>query len=136
MQTDLIRSLAESVRYWAEGHAVGTGGAEDLNGWCAIASVELWRQLDREGIAAEIHGWVCPQHGVTAHVFLVVDDHVVDITATQFKKMKAPIVFIEHKKKAERWDWYQAEHIFTNPKDLIKWQKKSRWNPGQIAWSK
>lgn len=133
---DLVRSIAESVRYWAEGRAVGTIGEEDLSGWCAIASAELWRQLTTIGFQPEIHAWVCPQDLESSHVYLVVDDHVVDITATQFSKMRAPIVYIAHVKEAERWDWYHLQEVFRTPKELIHWQKKSGWSPEQVAWSK
>ena len=61
MNLDLIRSTAETVRFWAEGRAVGTEGEEDLSGWCAIACAELWRQLSSLGFAVEIHAWICPQ---------------------------------------------------------------------------
>jgi hypothetical protein len=136
MQTDLIRSLAESVRYWAEGRAIGTEGEDDLTGWCAIASAELWRQLDREGIAAEIHCWVCPEDKESAHVYVVVDDHVVCVTATQFSKMRNIPVYIEHVKEAARWDWFQGELVFKTPEELIRYQKKVRWTVSQIAWGK
>lgn len=136
MQQDLVRSIAESVRFWAEGRAVGTIGEEDLSGWCAIASAELWRQLDREGIAAEIHCWVSPVDQESAHVYLVVDDHIVDVTATQFSRMRNIPVYIEHIKEAERYDWYQSQEVFKTPEELIRYQKKTRWTVSQIAWSK
>ena len=136
MNLDLIRSTAETVRFWAEGRAVGTEGEEDLSGWCAIASAELWRQLSRLGFAVEIHAWICPQDKESAHVFLVVDDHVVDITATQFSRMRNIPVYIAHVKEAERWDHYNTQLVFKTPEDLIKYQKKVRWDAAQIAWSK
>jgi hypothetical protein len=66
----------------------------------------------------------------------VVDDHVVDVTATQFNKMRGIPVYIEHVKEAERWDWYQGGEVFRTPEDLIKYQKKVRWSKDQVAWSK
>ncbi len=120
---DLIKWTAEQVRYWAEGRAVGSEGEEDLSGWCAIASAELWRQLAAEGIAAEIHCWVCPKDQESAHVYLVVEDHVVCITATQFRAMRDIPVFIEHVKEASRYDWFNGQHIFKTPEELIRWQK-------------
>lgn len=136
MNIDLIRSTAETVRYWAEGRAVGTEGEEDLSGWCAIASAELWRRLSQRGFAVEIHAWICPQDKESAHVFLVVDDHVVDITATQFSKMRNIPIYIAHVKEAECWDHYNTQLVFKTPEDLIKYQKKVRWDAAQIAWSK
>ncbi len=131
---DLVRSTAESVRYWAEGRAAGTASEDDLNGWCAIASAELWRQLSAKGIVAEIHSW--EDDKACCHVFLVVDDHVVCVTATQFSAMNAPTVYIEHVKEAERWPWYHSAYVFKTPEELIRWQKKTRWVSHQVAWSK
>jgi hypothetical protein len=136
MNRDLVRSIAESVRHWAEGRAEGTPAQGDLFGWCAIASAELWRQLDREGIAAELHCWVCPEDQSSAHVYLVVEDHVVDITCTQFTRLRDIPVYIEHCREAERYVWYQAQEVFKTPKDLIKHQKKTDWVKNQIAWSR
>ena len=136
VNTDLVRCTAEAVRYWAEGRAVGTEGEEDLSGWCAIATAELWRQLTTIGFRPELHAWICPQDKESAHVFLVVDDHVVDITATQFSKMRNIPIYIEHTKEAERWEHYQTQEVFTSPEDLIRWQKKGKWPGEQVAWSK
>lgn len=130
---DHVRGIAESVRYWAEGRAVGTIGEENLTGWCAIASAELWRCLKRAGIHSEIHCWENDRD--ECHVFVVTDDHVVCVTATQFSRMKAPDVYIAHLKEAEQWDWYRSDHIFKTPEELIRWQKNTGWCRGQIAWS-
>jgi hypothetical protein len=133
---DTVRATAESVRFWAEGRAEGTYKEGDLNGMCAIASAELWRQLNREGIAAEIHAWLCPMDKQSAHVYLVVEDHVVDVTCTQFSKMRNIPVFIEHVREAERFDWYHSQEVFPSPAELIRWQKKGRWPADQVAWGK
>jgi len=142
MNLDLIRSTAETVRFWAEGRAAmqygrgRLGWEEDLNGWCAIASAELWRQLSSLGFKPELHAWICPQDNESTHVFLVVEDHVVDITATQFSKMRNIPVYIEHVKEAARWNHYQTQSVFASPTELIRWQKKGRWPSDQIAWNK
>lgn len=137
MQQDLVRSIAESVRYWTEGRAVGTIGEEDLSGWCAIASAELFRQLKVEGISSQLYVWVCPKDRESAHVYLVVDDYVVDITCTQFSKMRGIPVFIEHVREAVRFDWYGTpDEVFNSVEDLIRYQKKTRWTVAQIAWAK
>ena len=131
---DLIRSVAEEVRYWAEGRAAGTVNESDLTGWCAIASAQLWRKLRDVGVLGELHVWLSCT-GDTAHVFVVVDDVVVDVTATQFSRMRADPVYIEHLRVAQHWDWYHAAEIFETPEQLIKWQKRSRWIAWQVAWS-
>ena len=76
---DTLVTIATDVRYWAEGRA--DQGDEDLNGWCAKASGQLFRVLQEEGIPAEIHMWSW-HNDESAHVFVVVEDHVVDVTVT------------------------------------------------------
>ena len=133
MSLDLIKQVATQVRYWAEARAEGTRAEGDLNGMCAIASAELWRHLMLLGFRLEIHVWLCPMDGESSHVFLVVDDHVVDITATQFSELREHIVYIAHKREAERWEWYQTMEVFDTPKDLVRWQKKTKWPADQVA---
>jgi hypothetical protein len=133
MNLDLIKQVATDVRYWAEAQAEGSYMQGDLNGMCARASAELWRALVRFGFKPEIHLWVCPFDQETAHVFVVVDDHVVDITATQFSMMRNQLVFIAHKREAERWDWYQSQTVFNTPEELIRQQKKDKWPIDQVA---
>lgn len=134
MSMDLVKQVAMEVRYWAEARAEGTYSQGDLNGMCAKATAELWRALVRLGFTPEIHMWLCPMDMETAHVFLVVDDHVVDVTATQFSKMRDHIVYIEHKRIAEQWDWYQSQTVFKTPEELIRNQKKNKWPADQVAY--
>lgn len=137
LNKDQILGIATSVRYWAEGRAEGTYKEGDLNGMCAIASAELWRQLTAEGIKAELCCWICPQDQESAHVFLLVeDDHILCVTCTQFSKMRNIPVYFEHHKEAEKWDWFNIHFSFPTPEDLIRWQKKNRWPADQIAWTK
>lgn len=137
MNQDQVRSIAEQVRFWAEGRAEGTYKEGNLNGMCAVAAAELWRQLAANGIKSEICAWICPADQETAHVFLLVDDeYILDVTCTQFSKMSHILVYFEHHRVAEQWDWYQIQFNFATPDELIRWQKKTRWPVDQIAWSK
>lgn len=131
VELDIVRSVATAVRYWAEGQAEGTYKEGDLNGMCAIASAELFKQLKDKGFNPELHCWICPMDEQTAHVFLVVNDHVVDVTATQFTRLRDKIIYIEHKREAEQWDWYQSQTVFATPADLARWQKKTKWPADQ-----
>jgi hypothetical protein len=126
-----VEAIATNVRYWTEGRA--DNQHNDLTGWCARASAELFKQLKAEGIDAEIHAWVSPHTG-QSHVFLMVDDHIVDVTATQYRELRNVPVVIMHQREAEAYEFYQTMHTFKAVGSLILWQKKTRWPKGQIAF--
>jgi len=131
---DTVLGIAEDVRFWAEGKA--EHGLENLKGWCAKASAELFRLLCKEGIESEIHLWVHKSYKKprAAHVFLVVDDHVVDVTATQFEEFSNTPVLIMHHREAEVYEFYQTVKTFKSIPELIAGQKKTRWPTHQIAF--
>jgi hypothetical protein len=133
---DTVLYIATDVRYWAEGRAEGDpkGNPRDLNGYCAIASAELFRQLTREGLKPEIHVWECPETA-DSHAFVVVDDHVVDVTATQFREFADKSVVIMHVRVAEQYMYWNSSYSFSSVEALIKRQKKDRWPARQIAYS-
>lgn len=126
-----VEAIATDVRYWAEGKCGYSH--TNLMGWCARASAQLFKQLEKDGIAAEIHAWTCPLSGC-AHVFVVVDDHVVDVTATQFMDFENTPVVIMHYKEAQAHDFYQGQNVFNSVKKLRSWQKENRWPAHQMAY--
>jgi hypothetical protein len=107
------------------------GGWEPtLAGYCAIASADLWRALASHNIKAEIHAWESPN--AECHVFLNVDDWILDITATQFKETRNEKVFLCHSRD-QSFYFYETVKTFENPKQLIKWQQDSKWPQHQLA---
>lgn len=126
-----VEAIATDVRYWAEGRAPSE--CANLLGWCARASAELFKQLKEEGFEAEIHAWTSPRDEAS-HVFVVVDDHVVDVTATQFKEFAEEPVLIIHQKEAQAYEFYQSDKVFHSVQELLSWQKKSRWPGHQLAF--
>jgi len=126
-----LLAVAEDVRQWAEDRAP-LGKEDDLNGMCAIASAELHRRLKKEGIASEIHMWLWDLDE-SAHVYVVVDDHVLDVTATQFKQFRTVPVVLMHCKEAEAYDFYQSKQIFKCADSLRKQQRRDRWPTTQVA---
>jgi ribosomal protein S21 len=128
---DTVLAVATDVRYWAEGRARPEDS--DLNGWCAKASAQLFRELQEEGIPAEIHMWAW-HNDESAHVFVVVEDHVVDVTATQFRQFVNKPVVIMHKREAEAYEFYRTERVFADADELRKHQKKTRWPAEQVAY--
>ena len=130
----IVQGIATDVRYWVEGRVKCPVDVVTLSGYCAIASAELFRRLVGEGLKPEIHVWVCPNTN-DAHVFVVVEDHVVDVTATQFKDFVGEIVVIMHSKEAERWEHWNSTSSFSSVKALIKDQKKHKWPADQVAYN-
>jgi len=127
-----VVAIATDVRYWAEGRA--SNDCIDLRGWCARASAELFKQLKAEDINAEIHAWTC---GVTdaAHVFVVVEDHIIDVTATQFREFSDTPVLVLHQREAAVYEFYQTSASFHSVQELLVWQKKSHWPGNQMAFN-
>lgn len=129
---DKIHAIATDVRFWTEGKAAFANyNPNDLMGWCAIASAELFRRLKNAGVDAEIHmstEW-------NAHVFLIVEDHVIDVTATQFGHFRDTPIVIMHHRIADEHDFYQTSYTFESPKDLRTFQLKQRWPKAQVAYA-
>ena len=131
---DQVRNIASDVRRWAEDQAYDKTLDEvhDLNGYCAIAAAELHRRLVSEGIRNELH---MATHGCgSSHCWVVVNDHVVDVTATQFGPFRAQPVVVLHEKEAEQHWFYRTTEIFYSSKSLRKSQQRTGWPPHQIAY--
>ena len=129
-----VAAIALGTRIWVQERADRKNyHPEDLEGWCAIASAELHKRLTAEGIAADIHMWVSEWH--ECHCFCVVDDYVVDVTATQFKPFRTQELVIMHHKEAEAYEMYQSTNVFTDASELRRFQKRDRWPSDQICFS-
>ncbi len=129
-----VHSIALEVRSWVEAAATAAGESEYtvLNGWCAIASCELHKRLVKSGIGqAELH---LAQDGSSCHIFVMVDDHIVDVTATQFREFRYDAVVICHHREIEHHWYYTTSKIFTSGKDLRKDQLRTGWPSSQIAY--
>ena len=117
-----IRTVARTVRQWCEerdnAQPCPTG---DLEGWCAIAAVNVWLLLHKQGITSDIHYW---ENALGFHAYNVVEDFVVDVTATQFSQYRNQPIVIIHKRLAEVNMFHQTSHIFDTAKDLIAYQRK------------
>jgi hypothetical protein len=128
---DIVMAEALDVRYWAEGQARGAR-QDDLAGWCARASAELHTRLQRLNIDSEIHMWYW-NRDASAHVFLVVHDHVVDVTASQFREFRHQLVNIMHVRLAQVYEFYQSREQFTSAVTLRRVQQQRRWPWDQVA---
>lgn len=116
-----VKILATQVRTWAVAKADKANYNPDtLCGWCAIASGELFKRLEKVGIKSTLHI-------NSGHTFVTVDDHVVDVTATQFMDYEDTPVLIAHQKEVEDKWYYQDVDSFTSIRDLYNFQKKTKW---------
>jgi len=128
----LIRSIMSEIREWAEHiDQLSPYPTNDLGGMCAIASGRLWQKLMQAGINAEIHLCECDWY---AHVYVVVDDYVLDVTATQFKEFRNQSILYIHKKEAEAYEFFNTTQVFKHIRELIAYQKKLRWPIDQRAY--
>ena len=125
-----VLPIAERVRKWTEAKAEKANyNPHNLCGWCAISAAQLFRELKRAHIDAELHY-------VSGHCFVVVDDHVVDVTATQFGPFNHVKILILHVKEAEQHWYYQTAKVFKYPTELREHQLKERWPNKQIAYTR
>lgn len=125
-----VYAIAKRVRSWTQRKADDKNyNTHNLCGWCAISSAELHRQLNRENIGAELH------YG-GGHCFTVVEDYVVDVTATQFEEFEDVEINIIHLKEADEFWYYNSSAVFRDPLDLRKHQLKEKWPKRQICYAK
>ena len=127
-----VLSVAREVREWTEmQNNKREYHSEDLVGWCAIASA----QLSRRFVVEEIPHRICMcEDDIGCHVFLIVDDHVVDVTATQFIAYEKEPVVIIHEREASACWYYQISREFQTPSELRRYQQKVGWPSDQTAY--
>jgi hypothetical protein len=125
-----VYAIAKRVRNWTQEKADKTDfNPHNLCGWCAISAAELHRQLKREGIVAELHY-------TGNHCFAVVEDHIVDVTATQFEAFENVEINIIHLKEADEYWYYDSDDVFLDPLDLRKHQIKHKWVKREICYAR
>jgi hypothetical protein len=129
-----VQEISEEVRDWTEQLAEKKTSNKRLAGYCAIASARLHKELGRIGINAELHVWNDPA-GRSAHVFVVVDDYVIDVTATQFQQFINQPIVIMHHREAETYPFYNSSEIYKNSAMLRKAQLRQGWTIDQVAFA-
>ena len=130
---DQVKVIAQDVRNWVEAQAQQKKfNPEYLHGWCAIASAELYKKLVAEGHSAELH---MHENEDWCHVFLVTDEHVVDVTATQFLELRDTPIYIAHMKEAMQYSFYDTTRVFNSAAALRKYQKQAKWPVEQTAFA-
>lgn len=127
----LVTAIAHEVREWLEILAEADGYREgyDMMGYCAIASAELHRKLELAGIESEMH---LARGNWASHVFVVVEDHIVDVTATQFDELHDKVTIL-HLKEGDHKYYWQTHKAFKTPKKLANFQQRAGWPEWQVA---
>lgn len=114
--------IARLARRWAMRHRAKFNCDDDLAGMCAIASGYLHRLFYKAGIES----YLCVNH---EHCFVLANDHIVDITATQYGLKPVTIVKVE---KAYQEFWF-IEKKFKTPNDLFEYQFDEGWPFDQMV---
>jgi hypothetical protein len=122
-----VLPVALEVREWL--HKRARSQTHDMCGYCGVGSAELWRRLQAKGIASTI----CVHVSSFGHVFLEVDGHVVDVTASQFYQLANTRVAIFTEGEAKAYDFYEVAEAFQDDRELIRWQKSANWPRWQVA---
>ena len=101
----------------------------DLSEYCAIASAFLFKCLKKAGffpifiVATDEVEW--------SHVFILVADYLVDITASQFGKPDV-CVFKDFSVPYTEWYWVENRIFLHTIEDLIVHQKSKGWPEEQM----
>ena len=117
-----LKETARSARRWARRHRQKFNCDDDLAGMCAISSGYLYRLLRKAGIES----FLCVNH---EHCFVLANDYIVDITATQYGLKPVTIVEVE---KAYQEFWF-IENKFKTPEDLFEHQFDEGWPFDQMV---
>ncbi len=123
---DQILNIAQDARKWAENarHAK-LGIPRNLQGMCAIASAELHLRLNTAGIPSK---FIMSRTVKFSHVYLLVEDYVLDITATQFGgTFRNKKVVYMHEREADLYPQYFPDVEFHTIEELRDFQVKYGW---------
>lgn len=102
MSATTIRNIARRVRRWAVREAHASHFPSDLMGFCAIGARKLFLELQAAGLKPKLA--LAGTEDESSHCFVVVDDYVVDVTATQFYQAKVVVRHLS-RIKCRPWFW-------------------------------
>lgn len=121
-----IRLIAAQARRWAELLVVEHDEAPSaLRGFCARAAVKLATLLKAAGFQPEI---VMAQGAYASHVFVIVDDKIVDVTATQFG---AQAIVVIDRTAVHEW-WWIPSKTWPDIEELREHQLLKGWPEHQV----
>jgi hypothetical protein len=125
---DKIQALAQQARQWSEHYASLNphNYSRQLDGMCAIASSYLSRLLTDNQITHKIAIY----HGEDwGHCFVISPTHVIDITATQYRKFNLDKITIKAIEdiNLDNHEFWNITQAFDDCHSLLKFQKKHGW---------
>lgn len=95
-------------------------------GWCAKASLLLFKVLKRRGLAPKLKVW---QSGELGHCYVECDNYIIDVTARQFGGQNVEIVRMGRGLKRQYWS---ARKTFLDPALFIAYLHKHNWHVDSI----
>lgn len=110
----------KKARRWTERVASRLGFCQNLAGLCAIGSARVFLSLKSIGISSVIVA-------NNDHVFNLVDDCIIDITASQFA---GPEIYTGPFPDSRFY--YSEERRFRSVNSLCDWQYQEGWAKNQI----
>lgn len=105
------------------------GYPKDCAGLCAIATAELHRRLKAIRIDSTMVVW---NGNCEGHCFLLVDEMMVDITATQFHGFEKNKILIKPFMMMKESGQWKATKTFTSIKPFRDYLLDSEWSSEQI----
>jgi hypothetical protein len=127
MEAKDIKEIAIQARAWAEDYQLKHPKhfPECLASLCAISSAYLSHQLTQNNIENSIA--FCNTDRV-AHFFVICQDKIIDITATQFgNKFKAIEIRDLEEIDLKETNFWETTYIFNTPSELLEYQKQYNW---------
>jgi hypothetical protein len=125
MRSELIK-LAKQVRLWAETKSERYDFPTDLSGMCCIVSRKLFRVLKANGLKPKIH---LRQARWDSHAFVVCNGWIVDVTASQFGKIR---VWVVRQEKYATGKWKTTE-VFNSDRTFLRFMRKIHWSECQTT---
>jgi hypothetical protein len=120
---DLVYLVALDAREWAEKIQKEKPDLywEGCGGLCAVTSAKIFLDLQQLGIKSKL---VMNNN----HTFLLVDKHIVDVTATQFRGYIQDKINIVPEEEAYNGNYFwDTVWTFTSLESLLKFQKENGW---------
>jgi hypothetical protein len=134
MTVQSVNSLIKEARQWCDDYveynrAKGIHVDPDLSGMCAIATSYLSQRFNEYGVEYKIGIYDTSDFG---HCFVVYDNHLIDLTATQFNtKQYQKYQKIEIRKLSnldiEKFPFWEITHKVNNRHELLTYQKNKGW---------
>lgn len=122
-----ILEIAKETRKWAMQNRHKNGFPKDLCGMCAIAAMRLFDDLAENGIQAKL---AINNRTGAGHCFVLVDDDVIDITATQFGMEPVFVRPLEHAQSISRRQWKISPWKYTKMHDSSRSLQRQLRNSG------